>query len=280
MDSVIALAGQPVGPLYCYGTEDSVAILGEAGQGKICEIGRLAGFMSIEQVAWSDDGRLIAVTDLSVRLSIKKITRSGRDRDAVQVHSDFVVQLPAEEGHITQLFFHHTRPMLFASTPSTLFSVDLSTQELKKSTLRLGFGVYWVGHPTLPDYILGFADTDMHVLDCSTLQHLEDETRAYCPPRHGQGTGMLALPAENQVEPTQPGRGSGVKEESNTLGRLVVSDLDSTHFLLQLWDSDAAAQVNPDYLVFDVTELTKVCTVPALMVTNPKLARPRDSNIL
>lgn len=258
VDSVIALAGQSVGPLYCYGTEDGVAILGETSLGKISEIERLASFMSIEKVAWSDDGRLIAIADLSGKLSIKKIIRAGENRDTVQVRSDFAIQLPAEEGHITQLFFHHTRSMLFASTPTTLFSVDLDSQELKQSEVRLGLRLHWMGHPTLPDYILGFGETKLHVVDCSNLRYLQNETRTYFPSRLGQGTSTLAPPAEGPHR-----RGSGIMQDSNTLGRLVATDLDSTHILLQLWDSKNVAQVSSDYLIFDVTELGKVCTVDA-----------------
>jgi len=50
MDKVIALAGRSVGPLYCYGTEDGVAVLCEAGKGKAGEVERLQSFMSIEQL--------------------------------------------------------------------------------------------------------------------------------------------------------------------------------------------------------------------------------------
>lgn len=65
IDTVTALAAQPVGPLYCYGSEEGIAVLCEVGRGKIEELERSKSYMSIEQVSWSEDGRFVAIADLN-----------------------------------------------------------------------------------------------------------------------------------------------------------------------------------------------------------------------
>jgi len=79
VDNVITPSSQLVRSLYCYSTEDGVAVLYEVSRGKVWELERLASHMSIEQVAWSDDGRLAAIADLSGRLSIKTIAKESQD---------------------------------------------------------------------------------------------------------------------------------------------------------------------------------------------------------
>lgn len=251
VDSLISLAGQSVGSLYCYGTEDGVAVLCETGRGRVCEIERLASFMSIEQVAWSEDGRLVAITDLSGRLSIKRIARTRHDRDYLQVDQEFEIQLPPEHGHVTQLFFHFTRKQVFASTPNTLFLVDMESGSLKQTELRPEVRALWVCHPALPDYLLGFGNTGLHIFDWSTLEEIESESRVYFPPRMGGRAPTLSLGG------TFHRSGSSSKQDREALGRLVVSGLDQAHVLLQLWASDASGGVKAEYLIFDINDLCK-----------------------
>ncbi|PMD51583.1 uncharacterized protein K444DRAFT_636858 [Hyaloscypha bicolor E] len=76
IDTVTAIGAQRAGSLYCYGTEEGVLNLCEVGRGLIGELERPKGLMSIEQITWSGDGRLIAFSDLSGKITIKSITRS------------------------------------------------------------------------------------------------------------------------------------------------------------------------------------------------------------
>jgi hypothetical protein len=41
VDNVTTLAGQSVGPIYCYGTEEGVAVLCDVEIGRLCELERL-----------------------------------------------------------------------------------------------------------------------------------------------------------------------------------------------------------------------------------------------
>lgn len=131
---MIALAGQSVGPLYCYGTEDGIAVLCEVGSGPVCELERTASYMSNEQAAWSEDGGRVAISDLSGKLSIKRISKTEQNQKKWQVSREFALVISPQKGHINQLIFHPSGTHALASTFTTLYSVYLDTHTLVEST--------------------------------------------------------------------------------------------------------------------------------------------------
>ncbi|KAH8199450.1 hypothetical protein TruAng_006388 [Truncatella angustata] len=252
-DNVITLAGQSVGSLYCYGTEDGIAALCEIGRGKIMELERLESFMPIEQIAWSIDGKLVCIAQLGGKLSIKRVLRTGVSGGPVEIQQQLELQLPPDHGHITQLIFHSTRYQLLISTPRRLFLLDIGSGELRQTDLSQDIRARWVSHSALPDYLLGFDSTKMHIYEWSNLKQLVSETRTYFPPRTESRTPIL---------PTGPSlykSGTSSKAERDVLGRLVASDADSSNIVLQLRSSYSSDQVKPEYLIFDVDEVVKSC---------------------
>ncbi|KAH0558952.1 hypothetical protein GP486_004423 [Trichoglossum hirsutum] len=245
VDNVIALSGQSVGPLYCYGTEDGVAMLCEVGRGKVCELERLTSYMSIEQVAWSEDGRLAAIADLGGKLSIKRIAKTGQDRDTWQVNHEFDLVIPPQQGHISQLLFHTGGHQLFASTSTMLYSINLNSHDLVESTLPPGMPkVKWICHPTLPDYLLGFGNTSVHVFLWANLREVEFYT--YFPPR---------LRKSATISSTQTLHTCGnFKDAGETLGRLI-SNIDFPHVLLEISHIASSGRPEREYLVFAVTDI-------------------------
>ncbi|CAO1596345.1 hypothetical protein XANCAGTX0491_000196 [Xanthoria calcicola] len=246
VDSIIVLAGQSVGPLYCYGTEDGLAVLCEVGRGKVCELERSTSYMSIEQAAWSQDGSLVAFTDLSGRLSIKRIARAvGQARDTWQVTHEFDIVIPPHQGHISQLVFRPTGHQLFASTTTMLYSVDLQSHRLVTATLPVGLSqVKWLSHPTLPDHLLGFGTTKAHVFTSADLREIQ--THIYWPSRlESPGT----IPSTQALQSH-----SGLKGPDETLGRLV-SNADSPHVLLEISHFGTSSQFESRYLVFKLTDI-------------------------
>ncbi|KAI8955156.1 hypothetical protein F4801DRAFT_529818 [Xylaria longipes] len=246
VDGVVALGGQSNGPLYCYGTEHGVAVLGEVGRGRVCELERLSSYMSIEQIAWSDDGQLVGLADLAGRLSIKRVTKAGDNENTWQVEQEFDIRTPNSKGPITQLIFHPLGTEILASTSTTLFSVNLMSRVLKEAPLPPSIGgVKWLCHPTVAGYLLGFGTVSVRVFDWDTLQ--EVEIYKYNPPRTPTPSTMLSASSlhENQHSP---------HKNAEKLGRLF-SDVESVHVLLQILQSPTSGQDQTQYLLFDIAEL-------------------------
>lgn len=266
VDSVISVAGQSVGPLYCYGTEDGVAVLGEVGRGRICELERLKSYMSIEQVAWSDDGRLVGLVDLTGRLSVKRVTKTGDNRDSWEVQHEFDILIPPSKGHITQLIFHPIGGELLACTSTALFSVDIISRTLREAPLPPSMaGVKWLCHPTIVEYLLGFGTTSVAVFSWATLQ--EVESYRYSPPRT---SGPSTAPSTSSLQTAQ----RSFRKDTEELGRLF-SNVDSPHVLLEISPSAVAGQAETQYLVFDITGLQPTETLPSPVAGEAK-AGERD----
>ena len=243
VDNVIALAAQSVGSLYSYGTEDGVAMLCEVGHGQVCKLERLTSFMSIEHVAWSEDGKLAAIADLSGKVSLKRVTKAAVDRNSWQVTHDFDVTISTHQGHISQLFFHLADQHLFIATPTILYALNLSSYKLFKSTLPPTLtNVKRMRHPTLADYLLGFRPTQVHVFAWATLAEIALYT--YSPPRADD-----SLSSSSHV--TSHGSGS-FKRPYETLGRLIAS-VDSPYMILEVVRGAASDTLESEYLILDLS---------------------------
>lgn len=245
VDDIIIVSGQSLGPLYCYGTEDGLALLCEVGRGKVCELERSTSYMSIEQAAWSEDGSLVAIADLSGRLSIKRIAKAGQARDTWQVKHEFDLVISPHEGHIGQLVFQPAGHQLLASTTKTLYSIDLKSHDLVTAKVPPGLSkVKWTSHPTLPDYLVGFGTTKAHIFTWADLR--EGRNFTYFPFQiEHRATSSLSQTLQSQI---------ALKGESETLGRLV-ANANSPHVLLQISYSATSSQLDTQYLVFKVADI-------------------------
>jgi hypothetical protein len=91
VDNVMTFADQSVGSLYCYGTEDGVAVLCHVEHGNLIKLERLTSFMSIENVAWSDDDRLVAISDLGGTIALKRVEKAIEQQSAWAATTEFSV---------------------------------------------------------------------------------------------------------------------------------------------------------------------------------------------
>ncbi|KAH6848433.1 hypothetical protein B0I37DRAFT_164040 [Chaetomium sp. MPI-CAGE-AT-0009] len=255
VDSVISLAGQPFGPLYCYGTQNGVATLCEAGRGKVCELARHAGYTPIEHLVWSGDGRRVALADLSGRLAVKRVSRSGEHRDRWDASNEFDVLIPPEDGNIiSQLIFHPNGSKLFVATPVKVFSIDIESQILTESALEVGstntLELKWGRHPTSSDTLLGFGNTKVHVLSWNDLRQTEIHT--YSPPR-------ARKPSTISISSAAFARVGNLQRDTEMLGRLI-TDIDTPDVLLEILSSTPSGQFDSQYLVFDIGQL-RLCDI-------------------
>lgn len=246
-DSVVSLARQPVGSLYCYGTEDGVAMLGEVGKGNVGELARSASYLSMEHMVWSEDGRLVVLSDLGGRLLFKRITRASNNW-SIQHEHDLVI--PPSQGHITQLVVHPSGDRLFATTPTTLHCVNLKTWEInaKPCPVDVEPKIKWVCHPTIPDYILGFSSTRVRIMSWTTLDELG--VRTYVP----------SGATKQAPEPMTPSPGLLVgsdthKSDRDKLGRLI-SGQGLPQILLETHQAAGSREMAREFLVFEAADIT------------------------
>lgn len=240
---VVSLAGQPVGPLYCYGGESGTTFLYEVGSGKVCELKGSVSNMSIMQVMWSDDGRRLAIADLYGRLSIKSISAKGQGQGTWQVQNDFHVQVPTHHWPIRQLLFYPSGRRLLVCMPTAFYAVDMHSHDIIESVFPTGIPkVKWICHPTMPNYLLGFGSTTVHVFTWAELREVKVYT--YCP------TPFEPIATDISTKP-------GLRTPSapvEAIRRLVSRD-GSPDILLEISRADASGRPESKYLIFAAADI-------------------------
>jgi WD40 repeat protein len=243
VDNVIAVAGQSAFPLYCYGTEGGVVVLSEVGRGKICELERLPRYMSLEQIAWSEDGGFVAIADLSGKISVKRVSKRVENRNMWHVTHEFHRVVPPQQGHVRQLLFHPTGRRLFAYTASTVYALDLASEDVQKSQLPTQRpDVKWICHPMVPHHLLGFASTELYVLSWDGLHE------------------VAAYPFQQAPGPTTSSRRSSSEHSEQPVSgqstvRRVIFGMDSPEIIIAISSpSEAGAPVN-SYLILSVATI-------------------------
>jgi hypothetical protein len=243
VDTVTTLAGQSVGSLYCYGTEDGIAVLCHVQHGTLFELVRLKSFMSIENVAWSDDDTFLAISDLGGTILLKRIAKTSEQQDAWVATAEFSVQIPPSKGHIRQIIFHSTGKYLFAFTPLALFSISLETHAVTESMLPpSATKLKWLCHSATPDYLFGFGTSYALVYTVEGLQNIKQYS--YHPPRD---SGV-------DVQSTEAVRSTISRSDTQTLGRIIASP-DSPHILLVVSHSTPTGRFENHYLLFTITDI-------------------------
>lgn len=254
-ECLTAISGQPNGDLYICGTEDGSAFLGQVGRGRILELEQAAGFMSTEQLAWSNDGRLVALANLSGRISVSKIALANEPSKSSEMsnwEAEKVLQitLPQHGGRVEQLLFHPGGRQLFASTARTLYTIDLQTERLFNIDLMPGTPTMkWCCHPRRHDFLVGFGNRNACIISWKDLQELQ--SLAYSPPRLCR----TATVSSDQV--SFYGRWS-FNADDELLGRLLVHPFkDSNDILLEVLSKgdESSARVESQYLLFSWSDV-------------------------
>ena len=235
---VTALAGQPRGSLYCYGTIGG-AVLCEVGKENIDQMEPLFELESIQNTAWSGDGRYLAALTLDRKVSIERVSRSSQDGDRWETSHVSDLTIPDYLSTIVQLLFDPAGKHLLAVTGTMLYAVDLSTTAATQAKLGEGIGTKWVCHPTQSNYLLGFEACQMRLLTWKGLQEIG--TYLYSRPQ------IPASPSCAEHRPLAP-------NHRKVLRRLI-SHADTSCVLLQVSLQASSAHQLCHYISFEIPEL-------------------------
>ncbi|KAI5918945.1 NACHT and WD domain protein [Camillea tinctor] len=172
IDNVTVVASSPMGRFYCYGTERGTVYLHDVQQGKVADIHKSGGFLSIEKLAWSQDGRFVCFSNSSKRVYIVSITTSPAGSADPIIGAKTEISLKASaRGPIIQLLFNHDSRYIFTYTESTVLIVSLESSSIIHSSEILADDLLWILHPQDHELIIGFGTSRIYLLDWSLTKH-------------------------------------------------------------------------------------------------------------
>ena len=170
VDSITVLVASPAGRFYCYGTEEGSVHLYEAQRGKIADLYSSKGFMSIEQLTWSNDGRYLCFSGSNKKVVIISIT-SGTSASNTAAQSKVEISVKTEtKGPILELLIHPASSHLLVCTSSTLSVISLASFSVTQSSDWPSTGCKWIIHPQNSALVLGVRPGAIHALDWNLVE--------------------------------------------------------------------------------------------------------------
>ena len=175
IDIVTALAAQPGGRMHCRGTESGSVGLVETNNAAVLEVHSSKSFMGIEHIVWSNDGRLLAFSDLSGRVFVQCIIPASGATVSCKVEQLIEIAVNVADGAICQLMFNPISSMLLVYTSATVSAINLALKSLSHSrkmpdTVSL---CRWISHPAQPDLLFAFGSSSLSLWTWSDLTQIK-----------------------------------------------------------------------------------------------------------
>ncbi|KAI1214673.1 uncharacterized protein F4807DRAFT_449259 [Annulohypoxylon truncatum] len=145
---ITTLAASPAGRIYSCGTKRGPAHLFDLHQDKVFDTITPKDASSIEQMSWSDDGRVFII----------RVAMNGSVLEpAVEIKAEIPMK-NITKGPITQLLFQPDSSCLLVFTSNTVHSISLTL-----------FSV-WIVHPQDPELIIGFNPQHAEILNWDLIE--------------------------------------------------------------------------------------------------------------
>lgn len=171
MDVITVLASSPLGCLYCYGTIKGVVRLYDKQRGKIADIYKSKGLLSIGALCWSNNGRYICFSNQSRKLFVVSIAGAAGSSDTgVEQKAEIAIR-DATNGSILQLLSHPNSSHLLVHTFSAIWVVSLSSFQITHSLEWDSTESKWLTHLQDPTLIIGVDPNALHILDWDLIEH-------------------------------------------------------------------------------------------------------------
>jgi hypothetical protein len=226
-DKITSMSYQPQGLFYAYGTDNGVANLCKVGQGIVQKLAKISSSLSIEQMAWSWDGQLVAFADLSRKVHIKSLETSELSQVECTAEPVWELVIPHDDNNIIeQLMFHPDERKLFVATRDNIYSIDIHNHTYKYEALpaelqSLQGRVKWAYHPMNSSRILAFTNSQLHVFSCEELREVKQYRYLHLP---------MGTEPEDQKSLIRLDQLSTDESVSETLGRLILRKGSQTYY--------------------------------------------------
>ncbi|KAH7169906.1 NACHT and WD domain protein [Dactylonectria macrodidyma] len=167
IDSITALAALPNGGFYFCGTERGTVQLHHTQRGRLADICTSKGFLSIEQLNCSDDGRYLSFCDSSKKIIIKSIITGSPSASGPTFETKCEIQMQhIVDGPVLHIMMHPTSSRLLVQAASSLHVISMALLEVTHSRGEsINAMQKWILHPQDPSLIMGFGPEGIQVLD-------------------------------------------------------------------------------------------------------------------
>ncbi|KXG51211.1 uncharacterized protein PGRI_067830 [Penicillium griseofulvum] len=166
IDRISVIAASPLGGLYCSGTEYGKVRLFHTQHGFVCDVHTSKGFLGIEQLVWSHDGRYICFSDSGKNTFVFSIRPQNTDFSSVVLNVILEMSMKSiTTGPIVQLLFDPSSTWLLVSTSSSLCILSVKSGSVMHSLEWSPEVRKWLVHPRNPALIFWVGPQSVGTMD-------------------------------------------------------------------------------------------------------------------
>ena len=245
IDPVMALSTPLNGNTFCSGTESGVVKVCGPSHDRNLELRKSQSFNSIEHIAWSDDGKYVAFTDLSSRLFVRLLRPSNEGAGQWKIEAKLDVTVSGGQGPIAQILFHPKSDRLLLYMGSSVRTISLASGETIeiKDVPAGGNNLRWLNHPSHKDSLIAVGPGIMLIWAWTGLIHAAQMS--------------FPIASADQIDRLSRSRMSSstnLWEIRECIDRVLVT-VEKTHLLVQTSFPSIQGQKLKEIAVFDASKI-------------------------
>ena len=245
-EAVTVVSAGPGSHWYCAGNEEGSVDLFNTRTDSTVELSRFFNFMSVTQIAWSQDATHIVTADLGGDISVKILTAppASLENGTPNLESLEPPRIDLAGRGIQQMLFNTDASLLLIAVENGGHIWSLKKQITIATLQDHDMSRRWLQHPLQESLFVGFGPTDIKVF---RWQDFSEQTRLY------QSRIMLKPAEEAPPDITQASaEPDGINDARSTVSKALLTQ-DREHVLLQTKTTSMQGHISKQMFLFPVS---------------------------
>ena len=234
---------------YCVGNEEGAVDLFDTQTDRATELFRFLNFLSVSQVAWSQDATHVVAADLGGDILVKRLVTLPASRNgAIELKSLAAPKVGLDGRGIQQMLFNGDSTLLLIISEDRGQIWSLGDEAVIATFSDRDMNRKWLQHPTQKSMFLGFGATDIRIFqwqDFSEQPHLSFHQDR--PLLNGH-----VNPDSKEIDNLELPQLSLEKIGSKSIATRAIITQDKRHILVQTKGSPSQGRVVKRVHIFDI----------------------------
>jgi len=249
--TVVAVA--PGSILYCVGNEEGAVDLFNTRTEGVIELFRFFNFLSVSQLAWSQDATHVVAADLGGDVFVKRLVTSPAGANGtIELKSLTAPKIDLDGRGIDHMLFNGDSTLLLIISNDRGRIWSLNDEAMIATILDQDMNRRWLQHPTQNSIFLGFGANDIRVF---RWQDFSEQPRLCFQQDRPQFDSHTSFDSTegHTLDLAQLSLGNNVKTDSNLVVNRAMLTQDGRHILVQIKGISDQGRIVKRVLVFDIS---------------------------
>ncbi|KAL8788492.1 MAG: hypothetical protein Q9195_007269 [Heterodermia aff. obscurata] len=244
-EAITVVSAEPGSHWYCAGNEEGSVDLFNTRTDHTVELSKFFNYMSVAQIAWSQDATHIATADLGGDIAVKHLTAPpvNSNNGTPNLKSLSPPRIDLDGRGIQQMLFNTDASLLLIASDDGGHIWSLKNQTTIATLHDADMNRRWLQHPLQESLFLGFGPSDIKVF---CWQDFSEQARLY-----QSRTELETAEHPHGITKTSP-KPDGMNEARATASKALLTQ-DREHVLLQTKTTSIQGHVSKRVFLFPVS---------------------------